>query len=376
MSAVVQFWARGEEVPEAVFRAAIDACPEPLAVLDGLRVLYANVRFARTFGFSSGAEFQDHLLTDFVFELGDFFRDAESGQSAGDNQREFRAVQRDGFRQQVRISASGFRLGNRALWVIGARRLNGRASSQHLTSQQLTSEGQRLESLGRVVGGVAHDFNNLLTGILLYCDLLLSGLAENGPLYGYVREIRRAGEQSAGLIQQLMAMTRRESTAKSLLSWKEIVVGMRELLARLIGEHIELVTDLPEEPTYVRMEPSQMRQILLNLVLNARDAMPAGGRITVSTDSGGANSPGIFAELVVRDTGCGMDAQTRSHLFETFFTTKRPGQGNGLGLANVKRMVEDEGGAIAISSAPGQGTRVTVHLPRVAAPQTKQFELQ
>jgi two-component system, cell cycle sensor histidine kinase and response regulator CckA len=233
-------------------------------------------------------------------------------------------------------------------------------------------ESEKLEAMGRVVGGVAHDFNNLLTGILLYCDLLIAGLGSDHPLLAYAQEIRRAGGHSSELIQQLLAVARPPLDDASLLSWNEVIADTRNLLSRLIGEHIELVTDLALTARVVRLDPARMRQILFNLLLNARDAMPQGGRITLATRHRAGGRSGSapegtasrdWVELTVADNGCGMDAETRSHLFEHFFTTKAPGRGSGLGLATVGRIVQEENGTIEVESDRGAGTRVIVCLP-------------
>jgi two-component system, cell cycle sensor histidine kinase and response regulator CckA len=233
-------------------------------------------------------------------------------------------------------------------------------------------ESEKLEAMGRVVGGVAHDFNNLLTGILLYCDLLIAGLGSGHPLLAYAEEIRRAGGHSSGLIQQLLTVARPPLDDSCRLSWNEVIADTRNLLSRLIGENIELVTDLAATARVVRLDPARMRQILFNLLLNARDAMPQGGRITLTTRHRAAGPSGSapagrdradWAELTVADTGCGMDAETRSHLFEHFFTTKVPGRGTGLGLATVGRIVKEENGTIEVESDLGAGTRVIVCLP-------------
>jgi two-component system cell cycle sensor histidine kinase/response regulator CckA len=241
------------------------------------------------------------------------------------------------------------------------------------TEQQLR-EAHKMEAIGRLVGGVAHDFNNLLTGMVLCSELILAGLEENHRLRRFAEEIRKAGEQGAGLIQQLMAVARQRAIEPRLLCLNDVVSEVRILLTRLIGENIELVAELADDLGFVKMDLAQVQQIILNLVLNARDAMPDGGRVTVCT--GNCDSPGpgsdkqnhvcdSWVSLAVRDTGCGMDAETRSRLFEPFFTTKKPGQGNGLGLATVHRIVTHEGGTIEVESETGKGTRVVVQLPRV-----------
>ncbi len=240
-------------------------------------------------------------------------------------------------------------------------------------------QAQRLETVGRLAGGVAHDFNNLLTGVLLYCDLLVAGLEPGHRARKYVEEIRSAGLQATGLVRQLLAVSRPANSEPRLLSLNEIVEGMRSLLVRLIGENIELKFCLDPNLGLIKMDHTQAQQILLNLVLNARDAMPAGGQITVNTGNcqirvltepgSGADCPTSLpcALFVVEDNGCGMDAATQAHLFEAFFTTKS-GKGTGLGLATVHDIVTSNGGLIHVASAPSCGTRVSVLLPLVPQP--------
>jgi signal transduction histidine kinase len=210
--------------------------------------------------------------------------------------------------------------------------------------------------------------------MVLCSELILAGLDENSRLRRFAEEIRKAGEQGAGLIQQLMAMARQRAIEPCLLRLNDVLSDVRNLLTRLIGENIELVAELADDLGFVRMDPAQVQQIILNLVLNARDAMPDGGRITLNTRNcdgprRGRDPHNQFCEswvaLAVTDTGCGMDAETRARVFEPFFTTKKPGQGNGLGLATVYRIVTHEGGTIEVESETGRGTRVLVHLPRV-----------
>jgi PAS domain S-box-containing protein len=253
-----------------------------------------------------------------------------------------------------------------------------------------------LETMGRLTGGVAHDFNNLLTGVLLYCDLMMATLEPDHRARRYAEEIRNAGLQAGGLIRQLLAVSRPAQGGSRPLSLNETVEGLHPLLNRLIGENIELRLNLSSSVGLIEMDPTQAQQILLNLVLNARDAMPSGGEITVETSDGhvqifrapdqapsdqasGEQGPSLApslrcAMLVVADHGCGMDAATRAHLFEPFFTTKaatnlagkcdvKEGQGTGLGLATVHDIVTGHGGLIDVDSEPGRGTRVTVLLP-------------
>jgi len=237
--------------------------------------------------------------------------------------------------------------------------------SERKRSEQRLREAQKMEVIGRLVGGVAHDFNNLLTGILLYCDLLVAGSQAGSRLRHHAEEIRMAGEQGAALIQQLLAISRQQVVEPRILCLNQTIESTRNLLSRLIGENIELNLQLQQGLGNVKMDPAQVQQILFNLVLNARDAITDSGRITVKTGSCELQPPkssvppipipGVLLE--VSNTGCGMSEETRSHLFEPFFTTKTPGRGNGLGLATVYSIVKNSGGLIHVDSNPGHGTR-------------------
>ena len=229
-------------------------------------------------------------------------------------------------------------------------------------------EAEKMEVIGRLAGGVAHDFNNLLTGILLYCDLICAGLQPGDPLRHYADEVRMAGEHGAALTQQLLAIARKQVPQPQPVLLNDIVGATENLIRRLAGEHIEFVTSLSPDLRPVLADPAQLRQVLLNLVLNARDAMPQGGRITVSTASGTVHGAQSAAVLTVQDAGCGMDASTRARLFEPFFTTKQPGNGTGLGLATVRRIVDDSHGAIEVRSELGRGTCIDVFFPVIAEP--------
>jgi signal transduction histidine kinase len=237
-------------------------------------------------------------------------------------------------------------------------------------------QAERLEAVGRLASGVAHDFNNLLTGILLYCDLLIANLAPSGRVRKYAEEIRAAGVQASGLVRQLLTVARPANSKPQLLSFNEIAEGLRNLLVRLIGEDIDLQFHLDPNLGLVQMDPAQSQQILLNLVLNARDAMPDGGQIKLETSNCKvqvlaetnlrASRPTSLpcALVVVTDNGSGMDAATHAHLFEAFFTTKAS-QGTGLGLATVHEIVTRSGGLIHVDSTPACGTRVSILLPLV-----------
>jgi two-component system cell cycle sensor histidine kinase/response regulator CckA len=235
-------------------------------------------------------------------------------------------------------------------------------------------EGQKMEAVGRLAGGIAHDFDNLLTVIVGYSELVLQRLAPDTPLHRDVDEIRHAAKGAAALTRQLLAFSRRQILQPQVLDLNAIVSRMTALLRRLIGDDVELATRLalPLDPVWA--DPWQIEQILLNLALNARDAMPSGGRLTVETANAELDGPwvahhpgaseGPHVVLAISDTGIGMDQAVQSHLFEPFFTTKEPGKGTGLGLATVYGIVKQSGGSIFVDSEPARGATFKIFLPR------------
>jgi PAS domain S-box-containing protein len=237
-------------------------------------------------------------------------------------------------------------------------------------------QSQKMEATGRLAGWTAHYFNNLLTAILGYSRLLLGRLPGGDPLREYAKQIQSAGERTASLTQQLLAFSRRQAMRPALLDLNGVVADMDRMLSPLIGEDVELSTVLAPRLDPVRADRGQLEQVLLNLVLNARDALPEGGRITVSTAlvtlddvsarRFGSAPPGRFVALSVEDTGVGMDAETRARVFEPFFTTKRLGQGTGLGLSMVYGIVQQTGGFIRVESEPAVGSRFEVIYPALS----------
>ena len=237
-------------------------------------------------------------------------------------------------------------------------------------------QAQKMEAVGRLAGGVAHDFNNLLTAIGGYSDLLLADLATADPRRGDVEEIKKATERAAALTRQLLAFSRRQVLQPKVLDLNAVIVGAENLLRRLIGEHIRLETRLASGLGAVRADAGQVEQVVMNLAVNARDAMREGGTLTVETANVqiGAERrtaeqapmpPGRYVELRVSDSGAGIDAETKRHLFEPFFTTREMGKGTGLGLATVYGIVKQSGGFIWVDSEPGRGATFTIDLPWV-----------
>ncbi len=250
-----------------------------------------------------------------------------------------------------------------------------------LESEERLRHAQKLESMGRLAGGIAHDFNNLLAAINGYSDLILSNMSEDDAYRAYMLEIRRAGERAATLTSRLLAYSRKQVLQPRLVDLEKTVEGMADMLRRLIAPAISLETRLSHDLGPVKVDPGQLEQTIMNLVVNAKDAMPKGGRILMETgrtrlgepDEPGRSDadycavPGEYASLRIADEGVGMDEATRLRVFEPFFTTKPEGRGTGLGLSMVYGFVKQSGGCISVQSRPSQGSTFSILLPMVAA---------
>ena len=251
------------------------------------------------------------------------------------------------------------------------------AEEEKARLQAQLQQAQKMESVGRLAGGVAHDFNNMLGVILGHAEMALEQVDSTQPLHGDLTEIRQAAERSADLTRQLLAFARKQTIAPQVLDLNETVTGMLSMLKRLIGEDIDLCWQPQADLWPVRVDPSQIDQILANLCVNARDAIADVGKMTIETGNSTVDktycahhpgfAPGEYVRLVVSDDGCGMDKETLTHLFEPFFTTKAVGQGTGLGLATVYGIVKQNGGFMDVDSEPDKGTTFTIYLPRQVA---------
>jgi len=238
----------------------------------------------------------------------------------------------------------------------------------HLKSQFQLQQSQKLEAIGQLAGGIAHDFNNMLTAIIGYTDLSLRRVGLESPIRRNLEETKKAAERAASLVRQLLAFSRKQILEPKVLDLNDVVKDMEKMLTRLIGENVKLATQLDPNLGSVKADPCQVEQIIVNLIVNARDAMPRGGSVTIETANTMLDDqtvPREYVMLAVTDSGTGMDQETQRRIFEPFFTTKDVGKGTGLGLSTVYGIVKQSGGYIRVFSEPGQGATFKIYLPRM-----------
>jgi PAS domain S-box-containing protein len=360
---------------EMQYRVLFESDPNPLLAydLDTLGLLAVNEAAVRQYGYTReeflAMTLQDIHLPQDVPALRDVVAKGETGFR---NRGEWRHRKKDGTIIDVEITRNTLTLAGRPAALAMAHDVTKRKSVE---TQLL--QAQKMEAVGRLAGGIAHDFNNLLTVILGSSDLLLEGLRVDHQSRADLEDIQKAGQRAAALTRQLLAFSRQQVLAPQVLDLNALIADLEKMLRRLIGEDIEFRTVLAPDLGAVRADPGQLEQVIMNLAVNARDAMPHGGKLTVETINADlddayaqAHVPlvaGRYAMLAVSDTGIGMDTQVKAHIFEPFFTTKEKGKGTGLGLATVYGIVKQTDGYIWVYSEPGQGTSFKIYLPHVAA---------
>ncbi len=364
---------------EERYRLLMDMAPDAILIFDAHgRIQMVNMTAERLFGFDR-AELGSSPVESLVPGVLQRVRDPQrqDGQpampipQAGVNL-DMVARRRDGTEIPVEISYGASDIAGEHLVICVIRDITVRRNLEGQLRQ-----AQRVESLGQLAGGVAHDFNNLLTVINGMSDLLLGEVEENSRVFEDVKEIRNAGERAAALTRQLLAFSRQQVLEPRVITFNTVITDMEGLLRRVIGEDIDMAISLAPDPGFVKADPGQIEQVITNLAVNARDAMPKGGQLTLGTEKveidehyarqhAGGVRPGPYAVLTVSDSGTGIDEPTRSRIFEPFFTTKGQGKGTGLGLSTVYGIVKQSEGFIWVYSEIGKGTTFKILLPRVA----------
>ena len=356
---------------EEKFRLLFENNPQPMWVFDRetLRFLDVNRAAANHYGYTR-EEMRDMRVGDIrVWEDGTPHEGVVPTQPAGGAPAFSKHRVKDGRLIDVEVATHEIAYGGRPAVLAVLMDVTHRRQLEEQLRQS-----QKMEAVGMLAGGIAHDFNNLLTIITGYSQLLLVNMPQQDANRGAVEQIMKAGERAAALTRQLLAFSRRQVLQPKVLDMNHVVGGLGSMLHRLIGEDIDLRLNLGPDLARVRADPGQIEQVIMNLALNARDAMPRGGTLTIETRNVQLDErytgthiavrSGHYILLAVSDTGTGMDAETRSHMFEPFFTTKGQGRGTGLGLSTVFGIVKQSGGNLEVYTEPGRGTSFKIYLPR------------
>ncbi len=387
--AMIVTW-RAHETSQAYTELILDSTVDGICGVDATGVItFMNPSGARILGWTRGElvgrPIQDVLLprapdgTLARFEASAIYSACTDGQARDLKAQVF--LRRDGSSVPVDYIATPFRQGDRiAGTLITFRDISDRLQADEAQAQlevQLL-QSQKMEAVGRLAGGIAHDFNNLLTVIIGRAQRVVRSVEPEHPRYPDIELIQKSAYRASALTRQLLAFSRKQVLQPKVLSLNEVVGDLEAMVRRLIREDIELITALEADLGQVKVDPHQMEQVLVNLVVNAVDAMPHGGRLIIETANTELTAayaikhvgmePGAFVMLAVSDNGQGMDADTRARIFEPFFTTKEQGKGTGLGLSTVHGVINQSGGHILVYSEPGRGTTFKIYLPRVDAP--------
>ncbi len=364
---------------ETRFRTLTEDAPVAISMSRLGRVTYANPTYLRMFGFESFQELDGvPTMERFAPQCRDEVTERANRRAQGQPvPREYESIGRraDGSEFPMLVAVITMQFAEGPALVAFVTDLTGpkRLEEDRLRLEHQFQQAQKIESIGRLAGGIAHDFNNLLTVINGYSRLLLGKMKEGDLLRGGLEEICKAGKRAAGLTQQLLAFSRKQVLEPRVLDVNQVVGEMQPMLARLLGEDVELRVELHPEAAMARVDPHQLEQVIMNLAVNAKDAMARGGTLSIRTavvdwDEGRAQScpgahAGSYVMLAVSDSGVGMDEETRRRAFEPFFTTKGAGKGTGLGLSTVHGIVEQSGGSIEVDSELGHGTTFKIYLP-------------
>lgn len=371
---------------EERYRALVEKSLQGLLVVDDFRIVYANARCEEIAGYAV-----EELLAlplekvtelvhpdDRAFVWGRF-RERLGGKEVSPRY-QYRILRKDGAVRWLEMWAAPIEYrGRRAIQAAIVDITDARKSQEEIASlQEQFRQAQKMEAIGRLAGGVAHDFNNLLTVIEGTCQLSLRDLPESDPMRQSFEQIMEASDRAAALTRQLLAFGRRQVMEVRVIDLNRVLEGLDKMLRRIIGEDIELVAFLQDGIGMVRADPGQIEQAIINIVVNARDAMPGGGKLTIETANVYLDEeyvrlhhgvqPGPHVMVSISDTGAGMTPGVKEHVFEPFFSTKEGGKGTGLGLSTVYGIVKQSRGSVWVYSEPGRGTTFKIYLPRVYAP--------